>query len=100
MRIVHLGDIGTVFEATVYDQDGCLIPNLSTATKLEFLFKPPTSASFRRTATYLATSKIQYATASGDLSEVGKWSGQGYVELVNGYKGHTDKFYFTVDRNL
>jgi hypothetical protein len=99
MRIVHFNDIGTRFEVTCKDQDGREITELADASVLKIVFERPSGNSFERVADYMADGIITYVTVSGDLNEVGKWKGQGYVEFED-YKGHSSIFEFEVKRVL
>lgn len=99
MRILHYNDIGTQFQATCRDQDGRPITELEDATIRTFTFERPSGNTFVRTALYAPDGILTYVTTDGDLNEVGKWKGQGYVEFED-YKGHSSIFEFEVKRVL
>ena len=93
---VHKGDIGTVFEVTVLDQDSAVV-DVSSDPSPEIKFQ--TSG---KVLTKVATFKtdgidgvIQYKSLSGDLSLAGDWFLQAHVILTSG-EWHTTKVPFTV----
>lgn len=99
---IHVGDVGTVFEMTVYD-DGNTIVDLSANISIELHFlKPGSTTKIEKTAT-LSTDgtdgKIKYTTITDDLDTAGTWKIQGKVETAAGI-WHTDISTFVVVKNL
>jgi hypothetical protein len=98
---IHLNDIGTLFIATVKDEAGVAV-DISTATVKRILFHPPDGALVTKAGAFSTTGvdgKLQYMTVAGDLSLVGNWSYQVYVEMPAG-KWHSDVATFRVYENL
>lgn len=95
---VHVGDIGTVFEATIKDQDGAVV-DVSTAAVRQLLFKKPDGTVVPKTATLVTSGvdgKVKYVTGvAGDIDQPGEWFLEGYVEIGSG-KWHSDVLAFTV----
>ena len=102
---IHLGDVGTVFRITLYNKqcDGTTaILDVSGATTIQLVFKPPASASVTKTATFTTDGtdgQIEYTTIANDLSETGKWKLQAYVVLPSG-SWRSEIVEFTVYENL
>ena len=96
----HMGDVGTVFEQTIVDQDGQVV-DISAATVMEITFQRPDGASFTRAAersTDGTDGKMRYVTAAEDLDAFGTWWWQGRVVLTTG-QWHTDVHEFEVEAN-
>lgn len=102
---IHLGDIGTVFEATIKDcKDGVSsIVDVSGATTKEIIFKKPDGSKLTKTAVFKtdgADGIIQYVTVAGDLDQVGiGWKLQAYLILPSG-SWRSSTYQFTVLENL
>lgn len=97
---VHVGDIGTVFRLTIYDDT--TLANLSGATTKQILFSKPSGMLLTKTAVFTTDGtdgKIQYVTVAGDLDEAGQWTIQGYLVLST-WTGHTDKHHLSVYANV
>lgn len=99
---IHLNDIGTIFEITLYDCD-IILPDLSEATKMVIKFQKPDK---RTTIDQIASFKsdgndgiIQYITIDGDLDEIGNWKIQAYIETPSG-SWSSDIAKFKVHSNL
>jgi len=93
---VHVGDIGTVFEVTVTEDDVAL--DISTATVLQILFKKPSGEVLTNTAVFTNTGTdglIRYTSILDDLDEAGIWYMQGRLTMPGG-KWSTEKAGFTV----
>lgn len=99
MRRIQLGDVGTLFDVTVKNQAGQLVTELESATTLEMVFQRPNGTTYRRTASYLGAGRIGYITQNNDIDAVGRWKGQGYVELSS-FRGNTSIFEFQVENVL
>jgi len=101
---IHKGDIGTVFEITMYDQAGEIV-RLDTATSLKILWerqdRPKTTTQHTAELVTDGTDgKLQYVTTdAADLDYVGKWKQQAYVEMPTG-KWSSDFQTFKVIDNL
>ena len=79
---VHVGDIGTIFRATMYD--GSTVLDISGASTLQLIFAKPDGTTLTKTAvlTNDGTDGImEYITVDGDLDTKGDWKIQGYVAL-------------------
>jgi hypothetical protein len=97
---IHVGDIGTVFLATV--EDGTTAVDVSTATVKNFVFGKPTGVSVTKAASFNTTGvdgKLKYTTLLGDLDVAGQWKLQVYLEMLTG-KWHSDMYTFMVFDNL
>lgn len=93
---IHVGDIGTVFTATI--KDGNTAVDLSGATTKQLKFHDPDGVLITKDAAFVTGGSdggIKYTTISGDLSKAGQWKLQGYVVLPSG-SWHTDIVTFTV----
>lgn len=97
---IHVGDVGTMFIATLVE-DGVAL-DISAATTLEVVFAKPDGTAATRTAVFYSDGtdgKIRYATITGDLDQDGKWKVQAYVEMPS-WSGHSDIATFRVYSNL
>jgi hypothetical protein len=92
---VHVGDVGTQFILTVYNQDSVL-QNLSTATLLKINFYTPSRVTKERTASLYtsgADGKMVYTLIDGDIDESGEWSYQGLITFPAGnWSTNIEKF--------
>ena len=99
---IHIGDIGTVFQATVKDQDGAIV-NLASSTARQLTFKKPDGVNMVKNAVFVTDGtdgKIKYVTAaSTDLDQAGEWQLQGTVTFGTSV-WHTDVEKFRVYANL
>lgn len=97
---IHLGDIGTKFRCTIYN--GSSIVDVSSASVKQIVFQKPDGTDLTVNASFETDGTdgvIYYLTVSGDLSQIGLWSLQGYIEIATG-KFHSDIKNFKVYRNL
>jgi hypothetical protein len=97
---IHVGDIGTVFEATI--MDGKEIVSVSGAITKKLIFRKTDLTVIEKDAEYVSNGldgKIKYTTVSGDLDQKGVWKFQGFVQLPSG-SWHSDIHNFTVSDNL
>lgn len=97
---IHIGDVGTVLEATI--KDGDTVVNISSATVKKFKFERPDGSTFEKTASFTtdgSDGKIKYTTEASVLNVVGVWRFQAYLELASG-KWSSDIAEFTVFRNI
>ncbi len=98
---VHMGDVGTVFIATITDQDGVVV-DVSAASVKQILFRAPYGKVLTKNATLTTDGKdgkIQYTTVANDLDATGKWSRQGHVTIGAG-EWKSDITQFDVYGNL
>lgn len=98
---VRVGDIGTLFRATILD--GSTAVDVSSASAQAFTFKPPRSVSFSSTTTFTSGGVdgiVEYTTTGADvLDEPGSWKLQWVATLTAG-TFQSDIFEFTVHKNL
>lgn len=93
---VFVNDIGTVFRATIKEDD--VIVPVNSATTKQFIFQPPDGVSFTRDAVFTTDGtdgKIEYVTVDGDLSVGGQWRIQAYL-VLSAWTGHTGIVEFKV----
>jgi hypothetical protein len=79
---VRQGDVGTVFEVTIIDEDGAV--DISNAAVRQVVFGRPVVGWFTRQAEFKTDGKdgkIQYKSQPGDLDRPGEWRLQGKVAL-------------------
>lgn len=94
---IHVGDVGTVFEATVKDEASVIV-DISSATVRRLKFRTPDGRLLTKDAVLVNTGtdgKMKYTSVAGDLDVAGLWRVQGYVEIGTG-KWHTDVHEFDV----
>ena len=88
----YVGDVGVVFEQTLFKASDHNVLDVSTATKLYFLFFKPDNTTVQKTAV-LSTDgkdgKVRYSTEAGFLDMAGAWKYQVYAEGPFGHF-HTD----------
>jgi hypothetical protein len=80
---IILNDTGTIFRATIKDQDSNIV-DLSTASVRKLIFRKPNGTTSAKTATLTTDGtdgKIQYRAESGFLDMAGLWKFRGYVEI-------------------
>ena len=94
---VHVGDVGTVFLATIKDQDGVVV-DVSTAAVRQMRFKKPDGTLLTKTAVLVTdgtNGQVKYTAIVGDIDQAGEWFTDGYVEIGSG-KWSSDVETFTV----
>ena len=97
---IHVGDIGTLFEATI--MDGSQVVDISGATTLQIIFLKPNGTRLEKTAALSGDGtdgRMRYVTVAGDLDIAGFWKMQGFVELAT-WEGHSPIETFQVYDNL
>lgn len=97
---IHVGDVGTVFEATILEEDVAV--NLSSATVRHFKFQAPDGTITTKTATLTtdgSDGKERYAAEVAFLFIAGVWFWQPYLEFPD-WQGHSDIQSFMVHANL
>ncbi len=83
---IHVGDIGTVLEATIKNINSPVDISSATVTK-EILLKKPSGALLTKDGVFTTDGtdgKFEYTTISGDLDESGVWQIQSHVILSSG----------------
>lgn len=97
---IHVGDIGTSFEVTLYDCD--VIVDVSGATTQEIVLLKPDESRVVKTTTFLSDGTdgvIRWLSQVDDLDQEGKWKLQGHIILPSG-EWWTDTDEFKVYPNL
>jgi hypothetical protein len=97
---IRKGDIGTIFEMTIKDEDG--VVNLTGYTTIEIIFQTPEEIkTFPAVLSGLAINgKIKYTTIDANVLDViGRWKWQGHVVLGSG-DWKTTILPFTVHENI
>lgn len=101
MAQIRVGDVGTIFEATVKDQDGNPV-NISAQTALEMNFKDPDGTYVSKAAVFSSDGldgKCRYVGEAGFLTMEGTWERQVKVTLPTG-EWYSEITTFIVYRNL
>lgn len=96
---IHVGDVGSVFEITLSDNNGVITEITNTKC---IIFKKENSVVLTRPAVYKTDGSdgiLQYTTVEGDLDIAGQWSIQARVLLISGIKSSNIDT-FTVYPNL
>lgn len=86
MEEIRIGDIGTIFRGTIYDEDGNA-QDISTATTKQLIFKKPDGTLLPKTATFFTDGtdgKLQYEVQVNDIDQIGRWQIEPYVITPNG----------------
>lgn len=100
--IIHVGDVGTIFEVTVVENDEVTPVPIGLATVMKIYFKDPEGTKTSHTAVLVtdgSDGKMKYVGIAGDIDLAGTWQMQGYVEIPAG-KFYSVKTRFTVHDNL
>jgi len=102
---VHVGDVGTHYQAKIQDAGDPFDP--SAATTATLIFKPPTGAVLERDATVTTDGTdwfLNYMLVEGTdddfHSQAGWWKWQGYVAFADGQRYHTSVETYLVSANL
>lgn len=85
MSTVHVGDVGTIFEITVLENNVAL--DISAATDQKILFRKPDGTVLTKTAAFTTDGtdgKIEYQSQAGDIDVKGTWEIQGRLVLPQG----------------
>src|SRR5688572_10746424 len=83
---IHVGDIGTLFRATIRDENKAIV-SLSDAVSLLMIFRKPNKTYLTKTASVVgdgSTGQIYYITEENDLDIPGTWQIQGKIEKPTG----------------
>lgn len=97
-----LGSVGTVFRATIKDQDNVIV-NVSGAVTKEIIFRSPTGILKAKDATFVSNGtdgKIQYKTVADDIDEIGTWEWNPHVLISAGNEWYSDPIEFVVKDKL
>lgn len=98
---IHVGDVGTVFQATIKDEAGAVV-DVSTASTLELVFNKPDETPVVKTAVHVSDGvdgQIKYISIAADIDQAGSWRVQGYAEIGTAVF-HSDVHVFKVHPNL
>ena len=79
---IHVGDIGTIFEATIYVEPKTVL-DISAATTKTIMFQKPDGTVTTNTAGFLtdgSDGKVTYTIVTDDLDQIGDWGWQ--VRLI------------------
>lgn len=82
---IHLNDVGTILEITLYDNGS--VVDISSATTKQFLFRKPDEVVLTKTAVFTTNGtdgKLRYTTQSGDIDTEGYWEFQAYIVTPSG----------------
>lgn len=97
-KIHRIGNIGTIFRATIQVDIG----DLSTATRMEFHVLKPDGTTVTWTAAWTTNgtdNKMEYKTlTANDLDQKGDWQLEGYAETPDGKWTTADRYKFKVDK--
>lgn len=102
---IHVGDIGTVMTATIFDGTSTVdISSATGASSKYFLLCPPdTTTSVTVTASFIGGSGtngvLGFTSAADTFTTVGAWKLQAWVTLGTG-TFHSDVYKFNVFENL
>jgi len=97
---IRVGNIGTIFEATI--QEASVAVNISTTTVKQFIFKKPDGTIVTKTAQFVTDGtdgKLKYTTLANDLDLPGTWKIQANVTMP-AWAGKTSIGSFKVSTNL
>ena len=98
---IHVGDIGTVLNHTIKDQDDAVV-DISSANERKIIFNKPDGTAVVKTGTLTTDGtdgQMYYTTASGDLNLEGNWTRQGKVTFGSNV-WYSDIVKFKVYKNL
>jgi hypothetical protein len=99
---VRLGDIGTIFQATLVDADDGSAIDVSLATTQEFIYKKPDDTKVTKTTVFASGGTdgvIRYVTVLDDLDLIGVWQLQAHIITPSG-EWHSETDEFRVAANL
>lgn len=94
-------DIGSVIRVTV-KENGAIF-NASGAVTKTMKLKRPSGTVLERPAEFQGDGSdgvVIYTTVAGDLSEIGPWTGQVFLNFAASQQWHCEPFNFTVGDNL
>lgn len=79
---IHVGDVGTVFEVILKDDED--VVDISQATVKQIHFRKPDASTLEKPGTFNddgTDGMMYYTSVEGDLNLAGKWQIQAYVVL-------------------
>lgn len=82
---IHKGDIGTVFEATIMNDNVAI--DVSSQVSMDLIFQKADGVVVTYPASFVTDGtdgKVQYTTVADDLDVVGSWKLQAKVALPTG----------------
>lgn len=92
---IHVGDVGTQFIVTIYNQEE-QVQNISSSTSLLINFLPPSRTGFSKEASLYTNGtdgKLLYVLQEGDIDEAGEWSYQCVLQFPSGaWRTNIEKF--------
>lgn len=100
LKLVQLGDVGTIFRVT-FVEAGVIVP-INTATAKTIILKPLRGDAVVKAGVFTTDGldgQLECVTVAGDLSLVGQWQVQGHVIMPAG-EWHSLKHRFDVEVNL
>lgn len=98
---IHKDDYGTIFRATILDENDAVV-DVGDFTTRSFIFKKPDKSIINKTASLYTDGSdgiIQYTVESGVLDTVGVWQIQAHV-IGDTTSWKTDVQEFRVYKNL
>jgi hypothetical protein len=98
---IHVDDVGTVFKATIKDEDGTVL-DVSGASSIKMVFHPPDGQNFAVDASFFTNGQdgiVKYTTIANDIDQPGIWEVQGFTYIGTSVF-HSDIHKFNVYPNL
>ena len=97
---IFVGDVGTQITLTLFKEDGSIC-DVSTAGTKEFIFKPPTGASFAKAVSFVTTGVDGQlrVTMGNDFTLAGDWQVQAHL-IDGGTENYSSTKTFTVKAHL
>jgi hypothetical protein len=98
---IHVGDVGTAFEATIKNEAGQIVTLPTSGATLQMVFKNRLARFVKPAvlATDGSDGKIRYVTQPSDLNVAGAWQVQGLVAIPGG-SWSSDIHHFDVKGNI
>ena len=99
---IHVGDFGTVFELTFYDENNNILDVSGTTSQKFYFAKPDRTTVLTVTPSFTNTGtdgKLRYTTVASDVDQAGLWELQGFVAFSNG-QWYSTRTRFRVVGNL
>ncbi len=92
---IHIGDVGTVFEITMMDDD--VVQDIGSATDMEIVFEKPDKTKVTNIASRSGDGtdgKMRYVISqASELDQKGNWKIQGIITFPTGkWSSDIDKF--------
>jgi hypothetical protein len=99
---MKLGDVGTIIEVALKDSDGKSV-DLTYANSAGIRFVPPSGVAFTRVCEFVGervNGRIGYIIESGDITEVGMYSYETFVNFSDGSYFTSTEGDFEVEKTL